>query len=190
MLTKPTENNVMQNIGFQLVAFDVGHTLIDESVDAANFVLPVRLMPHVEEILPNIPLRMAAWSNTRSAREADVRRVLSAAGIGHFFASIVTSVDAGYRKPDPRFFQFAINQCGLSAGEVLFVGNQLNTDIWGGVQCGIATVWIAGQPHRSPDDAPIAAHPNFTIDSLAELPELVRRFQTGSARADAETSTR
>jgi len=171
----------MQNVGLKLVAFDIGHTLIDESVDAANFVLPVRLMPHVKEILPNIPVRMAAWSNTRSAREADVRRLLTAGAIEHFFSSIVTSVDAGYRKPDPRFFQFAINKCGVSADEVLFVGNQLNTDICGGVQCGIATVWIAGQPHLSPDDAPTAAHPNFTIDSLAELPELVRRLKTASS---------
>lgn len=172
------ENSIMQNVGLKLVAFDVGHTLIDESIDAANFHLPVRLMPHVEQILPQIPLPMAVWSNTRSAREADVRRLLAAGGIEHFFTSIVTSVDAGYRKPDTRFFRFAISKCAVSADEVLFVGNQLNTDVCGGVQCGIATVWVAGQPHRSPDDAPSAARPHFTIQSLDQLPELVRRLQT------------
>jgi len=169
---------MMQNVKLKLAAFDVGHTLIDEAIDAANFLLPVRLMPHVQEILPQIPLPMAAWSNTRSAREADVRRLLEAGGIGHFFTSIVTSVDAGYRKPDSRFFQFAINKCGVSADEVLFVGNQLNTDVCGGVQGGIATVWIAGRPYRSPDDAPRTVSPHFTIESLVELPALVRRLQT------------
>ncbi|HWC19500.1 MAG TPA: HAD family hydrolase [Terriglobales bacterium] len=168
----------MKNVRLKLVAFDVGHTLIDESIDAATFVLPVRLMPHVEEILPQIPMPMAVWSNTRSAREAEVRKLLAAGGIEQFFTSIVTSVDAGYRKPDPGFFHFAVNKCAISVDEVLFVGNQLNTDVCGGVQSGIATVWVAGEAHRSFDDGPSPARPDFTIDSLLELPTLIRGLQT------------
>src|SRR5690242_214716 len=97
----------------KLVAFDVGHTLIDEGIDAATFAGPVRPMPDVREALLQIQLPMAAWSNTRSAREADVRRLLAAADIGEFFTWVVTSVDAGSRKPHPDFFRFALRKCGL-----------------------------------------------------------------------------
>jgi FMN phosphatase YigB (HAD superfamily) len=158
----------------KLVAFDVGHTLIDEAIDAATFAGPVRPMAYVREALQEIQLPMAAWSNTRSAREADVRRLLAAADIGQFFTWIVTSVDAGSRKPHRDFFQFALQKCGLSESEVLFVGNQLNTDVCGGVSCGIRTVWISGEAHRSPDDSGTDMTPDFVIKSMLELPELIR----------------
>jgi FMN phosphatase YigB (HAD superfamily) len=161
------------------VAFDVGHTLIDESIDAASFELPVRLMPHVREALPEIDVPMAAWSNTKSACEADVRHLLEAARIAHFFTWITTSIDAGWRKPHREFFDFALKQCGFSRDEVLFVGNQLNTDVYGGTQCQIRTVWVAGEEHRSPDETMTVrdVRPDFVVASLAELPELIRRLR-------------
>ena len=161
----------------KLVAFDVGHTLIDEGIDAATFAGPVRPMGGVREALQQIQLPMAAWSNTRSGREADVRRLLAAAGIAQFFTWIVTSVDAGSRKPHRDFFQFALRKCGLSESEVLFVGNQLNTDVCGSVGCGIRTVWVSGEAHRSPDDCGTDVRPNFVINSILELPDLIRRLK-------------
>ena len=157
----------------------MGHTLIDERIDAAKFVAPVQLMPHVLEVLPQIHLPMAAWSNTKSEREAEVRELLRAAGIERYFNWVVTSIDAGCRKPSREFFGFALQRCGLSADEVLFVGNQLNTDICGGSQCGIRTVWISGDEHRSPDEIMNRGDviPDFEIPSLSQLPTLLKRLQ-------------
>ena len=134
-------------------------------------------MAGVIEVLQQIQLPMAAWSNTRVAREAEVRRLLAAAEIGQFFTWVVTSVDAGSRKPDPNFFAFALRKCGLFESEVLFVGNQLNTDVCGGVRCGICTVWISGEAHRSPDDTVGDVTPDFVISSLAQLPALIRTMR-------------
>ena len=161
------------------IAFDVGYTLIDERIDAASFVEPVQLMPHVLDVLPQIDLPMAAWSNTGSAREAEVRRLLRAAGIGQFFQWVITSIDAGSRKPNREFFRFALENCGFSPHDVLFVGNQLNTDICGGSQYGIRTVWISGAPHRSPDETMTRADiiPDFEIPSLAGLPGLLQTIR-------------
>lgn len=165
------------------IAFDVGHTLIDERIDAASFVPPVQLMPHVHEVLPQIHLPMAAWSNTKSARAAEVRQLLRAAGIEQFFRWIITSIDAGFRKPDREFFRFALEGCGFSADEVLFVGNQLNTDICGGSQCGIRTVWISGDAHRSPEETMTSTEVavDFEITSLDELPNLLQRIRSDEA---------
>jgi len=144
-----------------------GHTLIDERIDASHFSTPVQLMRGVQEILPQIQLPMAAWSNTKSAREAEVRNLLRAAGIAHFFTWVTTSVDAGCRKPDPNFFRFALHQCGFAKEETLFIGNQLNTDVWGGLQCGIQTVWVSGEAHRSPEDTPENVSSDFVIRFVA-----------------------
>jgi ribonucleotide monophosphatase NagD (HAD superfamily) len=37
---------------------------------------------------------------------------------------------------------------------MLFVGNQLNSDIKGAKDYGIKCVWLSGAAHRSPDDDP------------------------------------
>ncbi|HWY70925.1 MAG TPA: HAD hydrolase-like protein, partial [Terriglobales bacterium] len=71
---------------------------------------------------------------------------------------------------------FALRKCGLSESEVLFVGNQLNTDVCGGVSCGIRTVWISGEAHRSPDDIGADVKPDFVIKSMLELPDLMRHL--------------
>jgi FMN phosphatase YigB (HAD superfamily) len=130
------------------VAFDFGHTLIDERKDK-NVPLESRsihLMPEVCEVLPFLSLPLTVWANTLTGTEAELRQWLERAGIGQFFAWVVTSVDAGFRKPAPEFFDFALGKCALSKNEVLFVGNQLNTDIKGDEQYGIRTVWLSGRP--------------------------------------------
>jgi phosphoglycolate phosphatase-like HAD superfamily hydrolase len=159
-----------------LVAFDFGHTLMHERKDADVHldVRPVHLMPDVLDVLPLIPVPMAVWANTRTARESEIRKWLARAGIERFFTSVVTSVDAGARKPSPAFFEFALARCGRLRGDVLFVGNQLNTDIRGGEEFGIRTVWVCGPEYRSDDDDEQGAiEPSYSIQRLHELPDVL-----------------
>jgi FMN phosphatase YigB (HAD superfamily) len=136
------------------VAFDFGHTLVDEQRDASVplDLRAVHLMPEVSETLPRIPVRLAVWANTRTATANNLEQFLDRAGIGRFFAWFVTSLDARFRKPAPQFFEFAPSKCGLARDEVLFAGNQLNTDIADGREYGIRTVWLSGGVHRSADE--------------------------------------
>jgi FMN phosphatase YigB (HAD superfamily) len=85
-------------------------------------------------------------------------------------------VDAGARKPAARFFEYALGLMQLRAADVLFVGNQRNTDIAGGNALGVPTVYLADAAYRSADDGPCIAEPTFTIATLAELPALVTRL--------------
>jgi len=161
------------------IAFDWGHTLIDEHRDQhiPLDTRPIHLMPGVADVLPQLTLPLALWANTRVAREPVVRGWLDRAGLGLLFQWVVTSVDAGARKPAPEFFQYALACCGLTKNDVLFVGNQLNTDIAGGEAFGIRTVWLCGSSYRSLDDSPCNAKATYTIDTLHRLPVLVQRLQ-------------
>jgi hypothetical protein len=65
------------------VAFDFGHTLIDERKDG-NLPLdsrPIHLMPGVSEVLPFLSLPLAVWANTRTATDAELRQWFERAGI-------------------------------------------------------------------------------------------------------------
>jgi HAD superfamily hydrolase (TIGR01509 family) len=161
------------------IAFDWGHTLMDERRDehVPLDARPVHLMPGVAEVLPRLTLPMAVWANTRTADETAVRVWLDRAGLSPLFCWVVTSVDAGARKPAPEFFEYALARCGLTKDDVLFVGNQLSSDIAGGEAFGIRTVWLSGSAHRSDDDTPSSARATYMVDTLYGLPALVQRLQ-------------
>jgi FMN phosphatase YigB (HAD superfamily) len=145
------------------VAFDLGHTLVDEHTDRD----PLQLMPDVPEVLTRIGLPMAVWSNTRDAREAEVRGILKAVQIEQHFSWVVTSVDAGFRKPAREFFQFALARWPFAKNEILFVGNQLNTDVLGAQSCGIRTAWLSAPEFRSDDET-------MTLDDVTPTYILLR----------------
>lgn len=161
------------------IAFDFGHTLMDEVRDADIELdrRPIHLMPGVAEVIPRLRVPLALWANTRVAGEAMVRDWLRRAALDQYFRWVTTSVDAGVRKPDRRFFEYALSRSALGRDEVLFVGNQLNTDIAGAAAYGIRTVWLSGAAYRSDDDRPSDARPTYTIETLYELPGLVERLR-------------
>ncbi len=178
--------------GPTVIAFDFGHTLMDERKDAGLplRVRPVHFMPDVLDVVPCLSVPMALWANTRTEREADVRTWLARADIERFFTWVITSVDAGVRKPAAGFFEFALARCGLTKDDVLFVGNQLNTDVRGGESFGIRTIWLSGAEYRSDDDDQRSAiAPTYTIQRLGDLPSLLKRTGVSVATTDDRLSS-
>lgn len=163
------------------VMFDFGHTIMDELKEREVTLAsrPIRLMPGLPGILPRIKLEMGIWANTKVAREHDIRVWLRRARIDEYFEWVITSVDAGARKPSRRFFSYALKKCKLKKDEVIFVGNQVNTDIQGANDYGMKCVWLSGRAYRSPDDTTNSAlivsppRPTYAIKSLRQLPALL-----------------
>jgi FMN phosphatase YigB (HAD superfamily) len=153
------------------VAFDFGHTLLDEN----NLN---ELMPGVRDLLPLVKLPMAVWANTRSADEVALRNRLKDVEIESYFSSVVTSIDASFRKPAPEFFQFALSKWLFAKSEILFVGNQLNTDVLGAESFGVRTAWVAAPEFRSPDETKTLDEvtPSFVLARLTDLPSLLNEI--------------
>jgi hypothetical protein len=55
----------------------------------------------------------------------------------------------------------------------------LNTEIAGGEQYGIRTVWLCGRPYRSADEtlSPKDVRPTYTIRAFRQLPLLLQRIR-------------
>ena len=87
-------------------------------------------------------------------------------------------------KPDKRFFEFALKKSGLSADQVLFVGDSLEQDIQGAHAVGMTTVLISeiGQsaPMHIGRETP---EPDFSITSLSSLPEIIESIARRGAVA-------
>jgi putative hydrolase of the HAD superfamily len=68
-------------------------------------------------------------------------RKIASMGIASLFDTILISGSEGIEKPDPRIFARALERCGVSAAEAIFVGDNPDADIRGAQAAGLRPVW-------------------------------------------------
>jgi FMN phosphatase YigB (HAD superfamily) len=75
-----------------------------------------------------------------------------------------------------RSFSSLLYPAGPLPREILFVGNQLNTDVQGGEAYGIRTAWLSAPEFRSDDETMTLddVQPTFIIRRPVELLPLLR----------------
>ncbi len=134
----------------------------------------LRLYPQVQETLDQLRphYRMAVVSDAQSAYAVPELR---AVGLLNYFNPIIVSGDYGYRKPDPRLFQKALDALQVEPEQALFLGNDLYHDILGAQQVGMKAILVSFDQSRT-EQQPIS--PDYTITSFAELPQAVHHLAT------------
>lgn len=76
-------------------------------------------------------------------------------------------------KPSNLITQVALHKLGLTAEQVMMVGDRLETDIFMGQQAGMATAVTLTGASRREDVAKMTSPPDFVIENLGDLPQLV-----------------
>lgn len=93
---------------------------------------------------------------------------LAACGLAGCFDSVVLSEDAGYNKPQPQFFDYALAVTGARRESTLMIGDNYNTDILGAKNAGIDTAFF----NRFPD-YPAPEPVNYEVTALSELMDIL-----------------
>jgi putative hydrolase of the HAD superfamily len=122
--------------------------------------------PQTQEILARLKTRyrLAVVSDAQSAYGLPELR---AAGLVEYFEPIIISGDYGYRKPDARLFQTALNELQVCPDEAIFIGNDRFRDVFGARQVGMRTILFCpnGNPGGSPE-----GEPDYILYNYADLP--------------------
>jgi putative hydrolase of the HAD superfamily len=125
----------------------------------------LRLYPYVREVLdilrPRFPLAVVT-----DGQSAHARGELDKVGLIDYFDPIVISSDHGYRKPDRRLFQLAVDGMGVAAENALYVGNDMYRDIFGAREAGMRTVMFDSDQGRKTH---LDCSPNHTITDFRDL---------------------
>lgn len=95
---------------------------------------------------------------------ADVHRV----GVGRHFKAVVSAREAGVAKPDPRIYHLAALAAGVSAAQVLHVGDDAVLDVGGAHAAGMQVAWVNRAGHAWPDEAKA---PHLSVPDLVALCE-------------------
>jgi putative hydrolase of the HAD superfamily len=125
----------------------------------------LRLYPYVREVLGILRERFPLALVT-DAQTAWARGELHQVGLLEYFDPIVVSGDLGYRKPDRRLFQQALDAMGVAAEHTLYVGNDMQRDIYGAREAGMKTVMFNSDQGKKDY---LDCLPDFTITDHREL---------------------
>jgi putative hydrolase of the HAD superfamily len=133
-----------------------------EMVDALLASLRFRVYPEVRSALSSRRqrgLRLVVVSNW----DVSLHDVLARAGLTALLDGVVTSAEAGARKPSPAIFEQALRIAGVPAPEAIHVGDTLDEDVAGARAAGISPVLLRRDGGPGASDV-------MTIATLAELP--------------------
>ena len=97
----------------------------------------------------------------------DLDDALEQAGLGSAADVVVTSAQAGVRKPHPAIFALTLQRCGVGPGEAVFVGDTWYPDVEGARAAGLLPVhvWRDGDPWTTATPPPLP-------DGVHRIPDL------------------
>ena len=95
---------------------------------------------------------------------------IESAGLSAFFKDFFISEEIGCVKPESEFFERCARKIpSFDKADCVLVGDSLTSDIKGGAAFGVKTIWLCGGKPL-PNGA---VAPDFTINDIKELPDLI-----------------
>ena len=99
---------------------------------------------------------------------------MTSADLYPYFEESFVSQELGHNKPSKAYFDAAFARIpGFDPAECLMVGDSLTSDIQGGKNAGLRTVWV-NPNHKT---APGHLKPDYEIEFLADLPALLEKIE-------------
>lgn len=103
-------------------------------------------------------------------------------GLADFFDAVLYNSDLPRAKPHPSVFLKAARRLDAAPTACVMIGDDPRCDVAGAQDAGLRTVWNRdGRTDAEPGDVA----PNATVESLSELPALLRSWRPWRARAMA-----
>lgn len=112
------------------------------------------------------------------------RAKVEALGLADRVDAIVYAGDLPRRKPHAEPFERLATALAVDPSEMLYVGNSLAYDVAGAHNAGLRSAWL----RAAPDDAADPYRPDYVLDSLDELVEVMTgERETGTPASGAES---
>jgi len=164
--------------GLTAVGLSTGDPLLDWLTDA--FYKPIRECtapyPDTHEALETLRsqgMQLAIVTNSPWDTPARLLRGdLERWDLDGFFDAFLCSGELPWRKPNPAFMLAAAEALRVPPQECLVVGDMLEVDIAGAIAAGMRSIWVNREDATA---APEGLQPDWTMQSLAEITEALRK---------------
>ena len=171
-LGKLTRAEVLEN------RFAVLFSELGVGVDAAlcartyekNLSIGHYFLPGAEEAVDSLHKKYRLFLASNGTASVQKGRMTSA-NLYRFFERVFVSQEIGHNKPSKDYFDACFAQIpDFDRERAIMVGDSLTSDIRGGINAGLKTVWINPDHVENTTDI----HPDYEIESIKELEELLK----------------
>ena len=129
-------------------------------------------MPGAPELLEELYGKYRLYIVSNGTAKVQEGRIGSS-GIAKYMDGIFISQILGANKPDKQFFDICFAEIpDFSLSETVIIGDSLSSDIKGGINAGITTVWFNPKGIENDNDI----KPDDTIKELSEVPGLLSQI--------------
>lgn len=129
-------------------------------------------MPGAPELLEEFYRKYRLYIVSNGTAKVQEGRIGSS-GIAKYMDGIFISQILGANKPDKQFFDICFAEIpDFSLSETVIIGDSLSSDIKGGINAGITTVWFNPKGIENDNDI----KPDYTIKELSEVPGLLSQI--------------
>ena len=125
-------------------------------------------LPGAEEAVKRLSERCRLFLVSNGTATVQHSR-LTSAGLYPYFEQVFISQEIGYNKPEKTYFERCFERIpGFEQERALMVGDSLTSDIKGGINAGLKTVWV-NPAHKPCGDI----RPDYEIEGLCQLESLL-----------------
>ena len=129
-------------------------------------------MPGAPELLEELYGKYRLYIVSNGTAKVQEGRIGSS-GIAKYMDGIFISQILGANKPDKQFFDICFAEIlDFSLSETVIIGDSLSSDIKGGINAGITTVWFNPKGIENDNDI----KPDYIIKELSEVPGLLSQI--------------
>ena len=169
-LGKLTRAEVLENrfkVLFQELGREVDATACARAYER-NLSVGHYFLPGAEEAVEALSKKYRLFLASNGTASVQKGRMTSA-NLYRFFEKVFVSQEIGYNKPSEAYFDTCFAQIpGFDRAKAIMVGDSLSSDIKGGINAGIATVWVNPE-HKDCGNV----KPDYEIESLSQLEALL-----------------
>ena len=170
-LGKLTRAEVLENrfkVLFEELGVEVDATACARAYEK-NLSIGHYFLPGAEEAVDSLSKKYRLFLASNGTASVQKGRMTSA-NLYRFFEKVFVSQEIGHNKPSKAYFDACFAQIpDFDPKKAMIVGDSLSSDIKGGIQAGIATVWV--NPNHLPANPAIPA--DYEIEALSQLEALL-----------------
>ncbi|MBM7709450.1 YjjG family noncanonical pyrimidine nucleotidase [Enterococcus lemanii] len=128
-----------------------------------------QLLGNSRQVIAELAKQADLYVVTNGVSKTQMKR-LNDAKLLPYFKEVIVSEATGYQKPMREFFDYTFKKIpNLKKSQTVIIGDSLTSDIQGGVNAGIDTIWF--NPKALP--TPVTIQPTYRIQQLEELYEIL-----------------
>jgi len=147
--------------------YDISDELLGKLSDDYVKLLPTNnhLFEGAVEVLEYLKPKYSLHIITNGFHEVQALKMKSA-NIDHYFETVTNSENAGFKKPHPAIFEYALTAANVEKCDSIMIGDCIEADVQGALDCGLDAIYF--------NEHHLDAQPFITqVNHLLELKNLL-----------------